>query len=265
MNRGSESLAVSNVNSIRQKLTLCGVSLLCLLSRISYSKEELVVARGDGNWPPYEMVVDGELTGFHIDLIKAVAEHIDVDVTFKPFPWKRAVKMVASGNVDAISYIAKSPERTEFVYFSEDNVLSGAEHFLVKHKARSDIQYDGLIENLAPYSIVYISGYTLGKSFDEATHIDKNGVKSGELVVQLIAKQRYDLGIVSESDLEGVELPNLMNQIEYLSPAFYSTKVYIGFSKSHELTPVVEEFTTAMRLFKQTDQYKWLKQKYGLK
>lgn len=192
------------------------------------------------------MVVNDELTGFHIDLIKAVAEHIDVDVTLKPFPWKRAVKMVASGKVDAISYIAKSPERTEFVYFSKDNVLSETEHLLVKHKARSDTSIRWPNREPSPYSIVYISGYTLGKSFDEANHIDKNGVKSGELVVQLITKQRYDLGVVSDSDLEGGELPKLMNQIEYLSPAFYSTKVYIGFSKNHEFTPVVEEFTTAI-------------------
>ena len=62
------------------------------------------------------MVVDGKLTGFHIELIEAVAKQTDIDVRFESVPWKRAQQMIKNGQGDAISYISKNNERSIIQY-----------------------------------------------------------------------------------------------------------------------------------------------------
>ncbi len=193
---------------------------LLLLPCAVYSQTELVIARGDGNWPPYEMEVDGQLTGFHIELIRKVANNLEVSISFKSLPWKRAVKMVETGQISAITYIAKTPEREQFVYYSESNILSGTNHYLVKRKHRDDIVYNGKIEQLEPHTVAYISGFTLGKDFDESTSIHKVEVASSKRVIELIAKQRHDIGVVSVDDLKGMQHQGLLDELELITPPY---------------------------------------------
>ncbi|OEF09400.1 substrate-binding periplasmic protein [Vibrio genomosp. F10] len=241
-------------------LPLC----LMLLPSTVNAQRELIITRGDGNWPPYEMVQDGQLTGFHIELIQSVANSIGVIAMFKPYPWRRAVRMVTAGRADAVTYITKSKKREESIYFSEHNILSGTDHLLAKLKQRHDIKFDGNLTTLKPYSMVHIAGYTFGQAFDSADDLDKTGVASASDVIELISKKRYDLGIVSPVDLEGAVDLNLMQNIVLLKPALYSSIVYIGFSKQSTNQALVDEFTHAMQAFKLTKSYQRLKEKYGL-
>ena len=50
--------------------------------------------RGDDDYPPNEMEVDGKLTGIHIDVVRAVAENLGLKIVFKSVPWDRAVEMI---------------------------------------------------------------------------------------------------------------------------------------------------------------------------
>jgi len=239
-------------------------AFMLLLPCTVYSQTELVIARGDSNWPPYEMEVNGQLTGFHIELIRKVADNLGISISFKSLPWKRAVKMVETGQISAISYIAKTPEREQFVYYSESNILSGTNHYLVKRKHRDDIVFNGNIEQLEPHTVVYISGYALGKDFDESTTIHKVEVASGKRVIELISKQRHDIGVVSFEDLKGVQSQRLLDELEFMTPALYSTTVYLGFAKELSADPIVQAFTQEMEHFKQTSEYQQLKAKFQL-
>ncbi len=84
----------------------------------------MVTRGGDGFYPPYDMVIDNTLTGFHIDLINAVADQLQITITFETYPWKRAVEMLKNGKVDAVTYMSKTAEREQFGYFFDGNVLS---------------------------------------------------------------------------------------------------------------------------------------------
>ncbi len=230
----------------------------------TYAQTEIVVTRGDGNWPPFEMIQDGKLTGFHIDLIRAVAEEANIHVVFKTYPWLRAVQMAKTGRSDAVSYLAKNEERQEFIVFSDNNVLSGTDHYLIKCKDRTDISFDGDYKSIESFSLVHIDGYTFGDDFDKVLFVQKAGVKNAEEVVELVAKGRYDIGIVSPADLGGAEASELIDKIEFLEPVLYSTTVYIGFSKAGENRHAYAAFTQAMKEFKKSNRYQQLRFKYGL-
>ncbi|MCP4750928.1 MAG: amino acid ABC transporter substrate-binding protein, partial [Proteobacteria bacterium] len=67
--------------------------------------EDVLFARVNANYAPFEMVVDGKLTGLHIELVYATASRLGVNVEFQSLPWKRAIHMVEIGTADAITYV----------------------------------------------------------------------------------------------------------------------------------------------------------------
>lgn len=220
--------------------------------------------RGDDNWPPYEMVEGGFLTGFHVELIRTVAKRIDVKIEFQTVPWLRAMHMVKLGHADAITYVAKNTERLEFIQFDKYNALSGADHYLIKRKDSPEVNFSGEIKNLAPYSIAHISGYTFGDEFDSAKFIEKTSVKTPEQVIHLVSKDWCDLGVISPVDIEDFESNKLMNNIEVIEPALYSSTVYLGFAKRKADQALIDKFTAEMKAFKATSEYQALRGKYKL-
>lgn len=246
------------VNMMVLLLSLMGF----LLSQAADAQDEIVVARGDGSWPPYEMMDGGQLAGFHIDLVRAVAERIDVKVIFKTYPWVRAMTMAKRGQVDAITYVARNNERARYLHFLEGNVLSGTTHYLIQNRYSRAIHFDGNLSQLKDYSVAFISGYTLGQEFDQAGYIKKNPVKTVEQVVRLVAAGRYDLGVVNPVDLKGSNLSAWLDQTKRLPHPLHSTEVYIGFSVDND--EMAERFSEAMTLFRQTPAYQQLLDKYRL-
>ncbi len=247
------------------QITFACLGLMLLPSFSIYAQTHIIVARGEGNWPPYEMVENGKLTGFHIELIQTVAEQIDLSIEFQSYPWRRALQMAKRGQVDAITYLAKNQQRTQWFHFADSNVLSGTEHYFIKHKSREDVEFSGNIEQIVPFSVVHIAGYSFGTEFDQRTDILKTGVKDASEVVELIAKKRHDLGIISPVDLSGSEPNHRMENIAILTPPLHSTTVFLGFSKLSAHPEIYKQFSQAMKHYKQTEAYQALLKKYGLK
>lgn len=231
---------------------------------VAHAQPEMVVVRGDGQWAPYEMTIDGQLTGFHIELVRSVAQEAGIQVKFVSYPWPRALKMARKGQVDAITYIAINNERQAYIDFHPDNILSGTQHFLVKNKYRSDITYSGQIEQVLPHTIVHMSQYSYGELFDSNTDLIKTAVKSPLQIALLIAKERYDLGIMTKSELEMLRPAPFINELEILEPPLHSTSVYLGISKASTKQKLMTNFTESMHSFKQTERYQTLLSTFGL-
>jgi ABC-type amino acid transport substrate-binding protein len=75
---------------------------------------ELLILRGNENYPPDEMHVDGVLTVFHIELIQNAAQLIPLTIKFESIPWRRAIQMLKNGEGDALSYASKNPAREKY-------------------------------------------------------------------------------------------------------------------------------------------------------
>ena len=91
---------------------------------VALAEDTIVVVRGDENYPPNEMLINDKLVGIHIDLTREVAASMNLNINYISVPWKRAVRLVQKGSVDAISYLDKTPEREEFAIFNDGNIIS---------------------------------------------------------------------------------------------------------------------------------------------
>ncbi len=65
----------------------------------------------DENYPPHEFVENGEVKGFNVDLIRAMAEVVNESVEFKPMPWDSVVKSLNNGSIDMAFMAAYEPRK----------------------------------------------------------------------------------------------------------------------------------------------------------
>ena len=157
---------------------------------------ELLIVRGDGYYPPYEMIIEGRLTGFHVDVVTSVAARLELQAEFMTVPWKRAIYMVKMGNADAITYMSKTKERSEFAYF-HNNILSNTEEgFFILNDQVNKIEYTGNFHQLSSFIIGKLAGYSYGPSFDEVNYLEQSdSAKTEDQLLNMLIKKRIDVAI----------------------------------------------------------------------
>src|SRR5512136_2408574 len=105
----------------RRILTICLWLIMLTLSTIgqSFAAEKLkIVVGGDHENPPYEFLKDGKATGFNVDLMRAVADAVGLEVEFRLGPWGDVRRELEEGKIDALAGMYYSEERRSLVDFS---------------------------------------------------------------------------------------------------------------------------------------------------
>lgn len=94
---------------------LCFVEATCLAATDSPS----IRVGSELEFPPYAFVdKEGSAAGFSIDLIKAVADVMDLSITISTGPWDTVWNELVAGRLDMLPLVAKLPERAKLVDFS---------------------------------------------------------------------------------------------------------------------------------------------------
>jgi polar amino acid transport system substrate-binding protein len=96
-------------------------------SVIESIKEEGVIRIGLSIFTPWSMRdLNGELIGFELDVGRALAEDMGVDVEFVPTAWDGIIPQLVSGNFDVIiSGMSITPARNLTINFSNPYAYSG--------------------------------------------------------------------------------------------------------------------------------------------
>ncbi|WP_155286155.1 transporter substrate-binding domain-containing protein [Lacticaseibacillus zhaodongensis] len=110
-------------------LAACGKSSSSSSSQDTYKsnlvkKGELTIGL-EGTYEPYSFRKDGKLTGFEVDLGKAVAKKLDLKPNFVPTKWDSLVAGLGSGKYDIVmNNITQTAARRKVYLFSEPYVYS---------------------------------------------------------------------------------------------------------------------------------------------
>jgi len=203
---------------------LCGVSLPV---QGQIRPNELRVARGNENYPPYEMTIDGKLVGLHIEAVESVAARMGYEVIWMELPWMRAQRCAELGECDAISYISPSPTREQWGLFLPNNVLSEVEMRFMIHKDDVDtLAFNGNApEFLAGKKLLSIIGYNYGPAIAKA---EKHEVKDQATMAAMMKLKRYPVAVINTHDFVG--LPG-RDDFVLLTPAVWVSRSFIAFSR----------------------------------
>jgi len=100
---------------------------------------------GGENFAPYHLVQDGELTGFDVDLLKAVARVMGMPIDLQLGPWSEVRQQLDRGDLDLLVGMSYSVERTEKYRFSTPFLALHYKMFILddKHGIRTESDLQG--------------------------------------------------------------------------------------------------------------------------
>ena len=91
----------------------------------STPKQKLVVGT-EATFPPFEMIENGEYTGFDMEIIRAIGESQGYDVEIKHLGFDALIPAVQSGNIDCvIAAVSIDEDRAKKVDFSQPYFNAG--------------------------------------------------------------------------------------------------------------------------------------------
>lgn len=249
-----------------------GLLLLSLLLCQPISATTLVVGIEEANNIPFEYIDENaQLSGFHIELMRAVCDRLGWQLEFKRTPWKRTMRALESGEIHAASFVAKSPEREKFALFLPDNLLHVSRTTLyIKRERADEILFQPPLEQMAwRWRTALPNGYHMNDEvlslIDRGVPIEQPTVTQSQLFIMLISG-RFDLIFGSTSALlrAKAEIADLDQQVQRLDGALFAGKsMYAAFSRAAP-AQLAEEFAAAYRELRKEPAYRQLAQRFGV-
>jgi len=100
------------------------VLFLLVLSGMARASEQVRIAHNQ-SFPPFAEVREGRSAGLAIDILRAAAGRVEVEVVFIPVTIEQAMPSLRDGRADAL-LAANTPERQQLLDYSEPVLMTGA-------------------------------------------------------------------------------------------------------------------------------------------
>lgn len=238
--------------------------IIFFITSLYITAEDRVIRAAYTSWEPYTYTVDNEPMGFELEIFQSVMDKMGYRVDFVEMPWKRCLKFLQSGEVDVVISMLINKEREMFTIFPDEHISTT--DFMLISLEESDIQYQNPLINLKDYKIGSILGFHYGDEFDNASYLDKVEVGNSELLLELLLKKRLDLALGNRTVItNSIHKKKLTKKLVFHEPPVKSDNLYVGFSKNKAHETLTKEFSSVLKLFKNSDQYQVILNKYHLK
>lgn len=204
----------------------------------------------------------GNLTGLHVDIIKAAMDKAGIKYELSAYPWKRVVYLTDHNEV-VFSIPWRGKEERFKKYFMKGPLSSSKTVFF--ERKGENIHYQTL-NDLKKYSIGFVDGWAYPKEFEEATYLTKRKQSvTGAPLLKMLVNKRFNIligditVISSEAKKHG-----MLNDINVISgpDIFGDVKRYAAFNKANKIE--ADKFTVALESLKGTSELKAIFAKYGL-
>ena len=190
----------------------------------------------DSVFPPYSWVEDDKVVGMDAEIVAAMVRRTGALPRFEPAPWNRVQQLLEQGRVDAAFQFVGRPDRFE-KYHMIGPFRHGETVFAVLEDGIQDWQR---LEDLMPYSIGVVQGYTYGEAFDRATYLRKESTAGdNRLLLRMLAARRVDAIIGDRVTLAYLaQQEGMRDRIRFLDKPFDRVPRYIAVPRDR---PMVAE------------------------
>ena len=229
----------------------------------SWGADESIMVGVSTGYPPYYFVQNGELVGVCIELANRAAESINWQISYRQYPWKRLLLYAEKGKVDAIMPLFRTKAREAYLYFDDLDIVDEENRFFTWKYTK--INFQGALENIQPFKIGVVEGYSYGERFDTFPNLTIVPTKNDHHLVKMFKHKRFDVGIGSKDVVMfNARDENIADQIYFLEPAVTKTALYIGFSKAKVDENRAQRFSAALQQIKSSEAYRSILGNYGL-
>ncbi len=134
-------------------LPLCAVPLHADTADPAEHTRRLIIG-GEYDYPPFSFLdKNGDPAGFTVELTRAIAKTMELDITIRLGPWNKMRTALEEGSIDAVQGMYYSPARDRVVDFSPPFLM--IEHTLFARRGTSSVES---IEGVAYKTVVVMRG-----------------------------------------------------------------------------------------------------------
>ena len=154
-----------------------------------------IIIGGDENYPPYEYLDEnGRPAGYNVDLTRAIAQSVGLDIEIRLGPWSEIRDALSRGEIDALQGLLYSPERDLIFDFTQPHTVNNCVSVIRKG------------EGLAPATVSELAGKRIVVQKGDMMHdfAIKNGlgdqitlVDSQEAALDELSKGKHDCALVA--------------------------------------------------------------------
>lgn len=220
-------------------------------------------------WQPYQMKNEqGRLTGLDIEILEAILNGIGQPFKWQKTPWKRVIKDIQEGYLDAGLGASVTEERQQWAYFSEPYRKESVVLFLLKD-IKQIYQFVRL-EDITDSDITLgmTRGYYYGGLFEKLSKDPKfisrfEEVKINELNYEKLKMGRID-GFLSDpvAGTAGLKKLGLLDKVEIHPMHIYSDNIHVMFSKKSVPEEYIQKFNQSLLKLKTSGEHTKIISKY---
>jgi polar amino acid transport system substrate-binding protein len=225
---------------------------------------------GSDEWPPFHSSgrSENDVKGFTVDIMRAVLKKMRVRIaSYRIYPWKRAIIMVSSGELDAVFTTTQTDERMKYCYFPREPLTTFSYLFFIRKSDEGKLIYNTL-DDLKGKKIGLVSGFAYSKKFTDFIEEQENYEEV------IVAQQNFRKLMTGRIDY--VVTPkrvgySLIRKLGIgdncvpLKKPLMTGSLYAMFSKKTVTREFVDRFSMALQDFKSTLEYRNIVSRYNWK
>lgn len=226
----------------------------------AYAEQEIVVTVGQGN-PPFMFQHADEAYGIYPILLKAVFKRMEIDVSVKTLPWKRALKVGELGEA-AIGGIYKTAERQKIYDYSAPLYT---EHVLL-YVRKEDVFAFNTLSDLKGKMIGVLLGWSYGDTFDKAR-------EAGTVNVYEVPSDKKNFHKLIHGRLDGVIALELAGDLILAREGYHDrivaletpvavNETYLVFAKRSQRKRFLDRFNATLKAMRDDGTYDQVIQAY---
>jgi len=210
------------------------------------------------NYKPFDYKEDAKLTGFDVDLVEAIAQNENIDITWVEISFDGLIPALKSSKIDMIaSAMSQTDERKQSVDFT--NTYYVTKNLYIKHKNNNSLNSKKDLEGKK-------IGVQLGTVQEPIAKAIKNAkVQTNEdlnIAVLALKNEKIDALIADKDVVKGY-----LKENPELEAFFEEDDGSSGFSfafDKNKQKPAIEKFNKGLEDLKKQGVYTQLLEKYGL-
>ena len=224
--------------------------LLCLLlvaHPAVLAEEWRVIA--DGQAAPYSYVTaeDDRPRGLDVELVAAVMHEAQIPYRLRLYPWERVIRMLNRGDAEMAFQFIGTPKRRQ-QYELAGPIRTGSTIFMTT--AKTAIRDWSELDDLSPYIIGQVRGYTYQSAYDQADLTRDTSAHNPRQLVSMLLAGRIDIIIGDRVQLlYFVREQRAEKTVRILPKPLVQMPRYVAFAKGD--TARAKQFSAALERLRQ--------------
>jgi len=214
-----------------------------------------IVVGADTTFPPFETETNGQVTGFDIDMIGAIAKAENMTLTLKTLPFDGIIPSLQAGSIDAaVAGITIKKSRMENVEFSDAYYKSGLSVLVKKDseiKSFDDLKGHVVATKKATSSVDYLTGHGFEQDYIKQ-------FQSIDAAYQALETGGAD-AVIFDNPVN-LSFKAAHDDVQTVGPLL--TGEYYGIAISKQKPELVKQINDGLAKIKQNGEYQKLFEKY---